>query len=87
MSQHWLEEGMPRISMCRQNARAMCGEAGFAAILADPRVEAVVLVLPPSVALEVRTSLLQFTHPDGIVLSAACSYPAPHLSYLMFSCM
>lgn len=34
-------------------ARAMCGEAGFAAILADARVEAVVLVLPPSIALEV----------------------------------
>lgn len=41
--------------MCRQKARAMCGEAGFAAILDDPRVEAVVLVLPPSVALEVRS--------------------------------
>ena len=39
---------------CRQKARAMCGEAGFAAILDDARVEAVVLVLPPSVALEVR---------------------------------
>lgn len=39
--------------MCRQKARAMCGEVGFSAILADPKVEAVVLVLPPSVALEV----------------------------------
>lgn len=41
------------VRACRQKARAMCGEPGFAAILDDARVEAVVLVLPPSVALEV----------------------------------
>lgn len=34
----------------------MEGKAGFQAILSDPSLEAVVLVLPPNIALQVRQS-------------------------------
>ena len=39
---------------CRQDAKPMEGRAGFQAILSDPSLEAVVLVLPPNIALQVR---------------------------------
>ena len=43
---------------CRQDAKPMEGRAGFQAILSDPSLEAVVLVLPPTIALQVCAHLL-----------------------------